>query len=78
MKIPKGLSESVNQRRIDNTMNKRKRTNNNLVNTTQTTKDRVIQTPLKTEGERQSMLMLPMIQFIISVCRLSHQRKLNK
>jgi hypothetical protein len=50
----------------------------NLVNTTQTTKDRVIQTPLKTEGERQSMLMLPMIQFIISVCRLSHQRKLNK
>jgi len=41
LKIPKGLSESVNQRRTDKTMAKTKRTNNDLLNTTQ-------KTPLKT------------------------------
>ena len=45
----KGLS-SVN-RRSDNTMTKRKSTNNDLQNTTQKTKDRVTQIPLKTVGE---------------------------
>ena len=30
LKIPTGQSESVNQRRTDNTMAKRKRTNNDL------------------------------------------------
>jgi hypothetical protein len=38
LKIPKELSESVN-RRTDNTMAKRKRTNSHLHNTTQKTKD---------------------------------------
>ena len=37
LKIPKGLSEAVNQRRTDNTM--AKRTNNDLQNTTQKTRD---------------------------------------
>jgi len=32
LKIPKGQSESVNRRRTDNTMAKRKRTNNDLQN----------------------------------------------
>jgi hypothetical protein len=42
----KHLSEPVH-RRTDNTMAKRKRTNNDLQNTTQKTKDRVSRTPLK-------------------------------
>ena len=51
LKIPKTLSESVNQR-SDNTMSaKRHRTNNDLQNTTQNTKDRATQTQLKSEGE---------------------------
>ena len=33
LKIPKRSSESVNRRRTDNTMAKRKRTNNDLQNT---------------------------------------------
>ena len=47
MKIPKGQSESANGR-TDNTT--AKRTNNDLQNITQKTKDRVAQTPL-TGGE---------------------------
>ena len=43
-----GLSESVNRRRTDNTMVKRKRTNNDLRNITHKTKDRATRTPLKT------------------------------
>ena len=39
LKIPKGQSEAVNRRKTDNTMVKRKRTNNDLQNTTQKTKD---------------------------------------
>jgi len=38
LKIPKGYSEAINQRRTDNTMAKKKkykRTNNNLQNITQ-------------------------------------------
>jgi hypothetical protein len=46
--IPKGLSESVNRRRTDNAMAKRKSTNNDLQKTTQKTKDRATRTPLKT------------------------------
>ena len=48
LKIPKGYSEDVNQR-TDNTMAKRKKvqkTNNDLQNITQKTKDRVTRTPL--------------------------------
>ena len=39
LKIPQGSSESANRRRTDNTMTKTKRTNNDLQNTTQKTKD---------------------------------------
>jgi cbb3-type cytochrome oxidase cytochrome c subunit len=39
LKIPKGYSESVSRRRTDNTMTKRKRTNNDLQKTTQKAKD---------------------------------------
>jgi len=42
LKIPKGQSEAVNQRMTDNTMAKKKkdkRTNNDLQNITQKTKD---------------------------------------
>jgi hypothetical protein len=39
LKIPKGQYESVNQRRTDNTMTKRKRTKGQTMVTTQTTKD---------------------------------------
>ena len=46
-----GLSESVNRRRTDNTMVKRKRTNNDLRNITHKTKDRVTRTPLKTRDD---------------------------
>jgi hypothetical protein len=45
-KIPKGKSEAVNQRK-DNTMVKRKKTNNDLQNTTQKIKDRATRTPIK-------------------------------
>jgi hypothetical protein len=46
LKMLKGSSKSVN-RRTDNTMAKRKRTNSHLHNTTQKTKDPATQTPLK-------------------------------
>jgi hypothetical protein len=49
LKIPKG-SESVNRRKTDNTMATKKRTNHNLQNITQKTKDRATRTPLKTSG----------------------------
>ena len=51
MKIPKGQSESVNRRRTDTTMAKRKkhkRTNNDLKNSTQKTKDLATRIPPKT------------------------------
>ena len=51
LEILKWLSESVNRRRTNNIMVKGKRTNNDLQNTTQKTKDRVTPTPLKTGGE---------------------------
>jgi hypothetical protein len=50
-KIPKGQVESVNLRRTDNTMAKRKMTNNDLQNTTDKTKGPATRTPLKSEGE---------------------------
>jgi len=60
LKIPKGQSESVNQRTV-NTMAKRKdrqyngqkkkRTKTNLQNITHKTQDRVTRTPLKTGAE---------------------------
>ena len=49
MKIPKG-SEAVNRWKTDNTMATKKRTNHNLQNITQKTKDRATRTPLKTSG----------------------------
>ena len=45
---PKRKSKVVNRRTIDNTIAKRKRTNNDLQNITQKTKDRATRTPLKT------------------------------
>ena len=39
------------RKKTDNTMDKRKRTNNDLQNITHKTKDRVRRTPLKTRGE---------------------------
>jgi len=51
LKIPKGSWESVNRRRTDNTIAKRKRTNNDLQNITHKTKDRLTRTPLKPGGE---------------------------
>ena len=49
LKIPKG-SEAVNRRKTDNTMATKKRTNHNLQNITQKTKDRATRTPLKISG----------------------------
>jgi hypothetical protein len=40
-----------NQRRTNNTVAKRKRTNNDLQNNSQKTKDQATQTPLKIGGE---------------------------
>ena len=52
LKIPKGYSKSVNQRKTDNTIVKRNRTNDNdLQNNTQENIDRATQTPLKTGSE---------------------------
>jgi hypothetical protein len=54
--IPKGDSESVNLRKTDNTMTKRKRTkrrNNDLQNTTQKTKNWTSRIPLKSWGWTQ-------------------------
>ena len=42
---------TVKRRRTDNTMTNEIRTNNDLQNTTQKTKDRVTRIPLKTVGE---------------------------
>ena len=53
LKIPKEYSESVNPRRIDSTMTKRKSTKGQQRSTKHThkTKDRATRTPLKTRGE---------------------------
>jgi len=50
LKIPKGQSESLNWRRTDNTMSKRKMTNNYLPSIAQKDKDRTTRTPLNTGG----------------------------
>ena len=49
LKIPKGLSESVNRKRADNPMIKRKGTKGQttILKNTDKPKDRVTQTPLK-------------------------------
>jgi len=49
LKIPKGYSETVNQRMTDKAM--AKRTNTNLQNITHKTKDGVTRTPLNTGSE---------------------------
>jgi lipopolysaccharide export LptBFGC system permease protein LptF len=54
LNIPRGKSESVIQR-TDNTMAKIKRPNTDLQNTTQKTKDRATQTPLKTNNDLQNI-----------------------
>jgi len=51
MKITKGLSEAVNRKSTYNTMARWKRTNNDLQNIAQKTKDRATRTSLKTGGE---------------------------
>ena len=48
---PKRWSETVGHKRIDNRIAKTKRTNNDLQNTTQKTKDWITQAPLRTRGE---------------------------
>ena len=50
LKIPKGYSEAVNET-TDNTMAKRKITNNDQQNTTQATTNRATLNPLKTRGK---------------------------
>ena len=50
LKIPNGLSDSVNRKRRDNTIaqkKKTKRTNNDLQDITHKTKDRIARTPFK-------------------------------
>ena len=47
LKIPKGYSGAINPGRTDNSMAKGKKTNNDLQNTTQKTKDRATGIPLK-------------------------------
>jgi hypothetical protein len=47
----KGIPQTINGRRTDNIMAKRKRTTNDLQNTVQKTKDRPTRTPLKIRGE---------------------------
>ena len=49
--MPKEKSEAVNRRRTDNTMVKRKRTNNYLQNITLKTKDQATRTPLNTKSK---------------------------
>jgi len=51
LKIPKVESQAKNGRRTDNAMDKRKRTNNDIQNITQKTKDRATRTTLKTGDE---------------------------
>ena len=51
LKITKGLSEDVIRRSTYNTMDRWKRTNNDLQNIAQITKDRATQTPLKSGCE---------------------------
>ena len=53
LKIPNGGTKSVNRRRTDNTMTKRKRTNSDVQNTVQKINDRLARTALKTgEGDQ--------------------------
>ena len=59
LKIRKWWSESVNRRRTDNSMTKRKRTNNDLQNTTQKTTDRAtgsVSSSCSTNGTRRVTL----------------------
>jgi len=51
LKIPKGYLEAVNRSRTDNTMVKRKRTNDDLQYTSQTTKDRATRIPPTTDAK---------------------------
>jgi hypothetical protein len=55
LKSPNG---NQNRRRTDNTMAKRKRTNNDLQNIAQKTKDLVTRTPLKTLTQYHRRLVL--------------------
>ena len=58
LKITKRESESVNRRMTGNTMTKRKRTNTDLQNTTQKTKDRATGGELRCSGKgRQYMIV---------------------
>ena len=73
LKIPKGQSETVYRRRIDNTMAKRKRTKGQttIKKHTYKTKDGVTRTPLKTEAE------LGCPGRISSSCSTSGTRRVN-
>ena len=69
-----GHSEAVNGRSTDNTMVKRKRTNNDLKNTTHKTNDRATRTPLATIDE----LRCPGRVKIRVTLGISHTTKTNK
>ena len=73
LKIPKGQSETVYRRRIDNTMAKKKVQKDKQRSTKHTykTKDRVTWTPLKTGGE------LRFSGRVSSSCSTSGTRRVN-
>ena len=74
MKTPKGQSESINLRRTDNTMAKRKvqRDKQRSTKHTHKTKDRVTRTPLKTGCE------LMCSERVSSSCSTSDTRRVNQ
>ena len=69
-----GHSETVNRRSTVNTMVKRKKTNNDLKNTTHKTKDRATRTPLATIDE----LRCPGRVKIRATLGTSHTKNTNK
>jgi hypothetical protein len=69
LKIPKG-SETVIRRKTDNTMATKKRTNHNLQNITQKTKDRATRTPLKISGVAK-IIIQTVSTVIPSIARLT-------
>ena len=71
LKTPKGQSEFVYRRRTDNTMAKRKSTNNDLQNIQKKPKDRVTRTTLKTVVEFRCFGR------VNSACSTSGTRRIN-
>ena len=79
LKIQKGQYKFVNRRRTDNTMTERKkdiRTNNDLQNTTQKTKDRTTRSPLQTLVSDNLLDILKL--FLHTICSTSLHILLDK